>query len=251
MQLTPSGFVYSLTTDRLWRKNRGSYPGDKCAGVDLNRNWNVYWDEPGGSSSDPCSLTYKGKASPGCPSYSLGDAANSHRPGRNPEDQAEIKSHASFMRKIAEQPAGIKSFVDWHSYALLLLSRTCHHPSSHRKESAILPKNHIQANNVPANAWSCEEVAANDEAHQRVGRAFSAAVRYVAGTTYTTGAACPLLYKFTGSSADYAYVVAKAEYSFTAEIRDAGPHGFVLPAEQIVPAGRETWEGVKAMLKVM
>lgn len=37
--VNPDGFVYTWTTDRLWRKNRHLYPGARCTGVDINRNF--------------------------------------------------------------------------------------------------------------------------------------------------------------------------------------------------------------------
>ena len=33
----------------------------ESAGVDLNRNYGVYWDKPGGSSEDPCNDSYRGE----------------------------------------------------------------------------------------------------------------------------------------------------------------------------------------------
>jgi len=33
------------------------------------------------------------------------------------------------------------------------------------------------------------------------------------------------------------------------ELRDGGKHGFLLPADQILPTGVETWEGVKALVR--
>jgi len=56
----PDGYEYSRSAParRLWRKNRATNPGSECRGVDLNRNWDVYFGV--GASSDPCSDTYKG-----------------------------------------------------------------------------------------------------------------------------------------------------------------------------------------------
>ncbi len=59
--LTVTGFVHSQTTNRLWRKNRQRRTGSTCIGTDINRNWDAFWDVPGGASSDPCSETFKGK----------------------------------------------------------------------------------------------------------------------------------------------------------------------------------------------
>jgi hypothetical protein len=59
--VNPDGYVYTWTTDRLWRKNRGVNPSSPCVGVDLNRNWEVGWHAPfGGASTDPCSQNYRG-----------------------------------------------------------------------------------------------------------------------------------------------------------------------------------------------
>lgn len=51
------GYIYSWTTDRMWRKTRT--PQGFCTGVDPNRNWNNHWCEAG-ASSQPCSDSYCG-----------------------------------------------------------------------------------------------------------------------------------------------------------------------------------------------
>ncbi|EDW28474.1 GL18934 [Drosophila persimilis] len=53
----PDGYVYTHTTDRMWRKTRTPYQG--CFGADPNRNWAFHWNEVG-ASSNPCSDTYAG-----------------------------------------------------------------------------------------------------------------------------------------------------------------------------------------------
>jgi hypothetical protein len=47
---------------------------------------------------------------------------------------------------------------------------------------------------------------------------------------------------------DYAYDVSGVKYAYTAEMRDTGTNGFVLPANQIYPSGVETWAAIKYML---
>lgn len=54
----PDGYVYSWTTNRLWRKNRRNN-GDGSFGVDLNRNWAFQWGG-GGASANPVDETYRG-----------------------------------------------------------------------------------------------------------------------------------------------------------------------------------------------
>lgn len=61
--VNPDGFVFTTTTQRLHRKNMRPAPAGvnaTCIGVDVNRNWPNEWDtNPGGSSPDPCSQTYR------------------------------------------------------------------------------------------------------------------------------------------------------------------------------------------------
>lgn len=42
--------------------------------------------------------------------------------------------------------------------------------------------------------------------------------------------------------------MAKIPYVYTIELRDEGSYGFLLPPDQILETGEETWEGVKAMM---
>lgn len=48
---------------------------------------------------------------------------------------------------------------------------------------------------------------------------------------------------------DHIYGAHGVVYSYSAELRDQGRYGFVLPADQIVPSGEEIFEGIKAMAK--
>ncbi len=60
--VNPDGYVYNQTTNPngggMWRKNRKN--NGSCYGIDLNRNYNYGWGVNSGSSSDPCSETYRG-----------------------------------------------------------------------------------------------------------------------------------------------------------------------------------------------
>lgn len=55
--VNPDGHQYSITNQRLWRKNRAVYPGG--TGVDLNRNYSVGWGGAGTSGSVSSDL-YRG-----------------------------------------------------------------------------------------------------------------------------------------------------------------------------------------------
>lgn len=104
--INPDGFVYTQTTERLWRKSRlpplpGANESEPCWGIDLNRNWPHEWDtNPEGSSPDPCTQTYRG-ASPG--------------------DATEQAGMSGFADKLG-QGQGLKLFIDFHSYSQLMLS---------------------------------------------------------------------------------------------------------------------------------
>jgi hypothetical protein len=58
--LNPDGHVYSVESERLWRKNRRDN-GNGTFGVDLNRNYGYMWGHDNeGSSPNPGSGTYRG-----------------------------------------------------------------------------------------------------------------------------------------------------------------------------------------------
>ncbi|CAI6312623.1 unnamed protein product [Periconia digitata] len=94
----PDGFVYTQTTDRLWRKNRQPRANTTCIGTDGNRNWKFQWDaeDPEGAApAGPCGQTFRGLA-----------------PGDTPEN----KALSSLSQRLSETEFGIRSFIDWHSY---------------------------------------------------------------------------------------------------------------------------------------
>lgn len=65
------------------------------------------------------------------------------------------------------------------------------------------------------------------------------------------GPVCQTIYQASGSSVDYANDVVRSQYTFTAELRDTGRYGFVLPANQIRPTSEEMWAGIKYLLANM
>ncbi|MEK6644911.1 MAG: M14 metallopeptidase family protein [Planctomycetota bacterium] len=92
--VNPDGYLYTWTTERLWRKNRRPN-GDGTFGVDLNRNWAFGWGG-GGSSGVPNDLTYRGTA---------------------PFSEPETTALSNF---ITAHP-NIKAYMDYHSYSQLIL----------------------------------------------------------------------------------------------------------------------------------
>lgn len=94
-----AGFVWTTTENRLWRKNRQPRAGATCIGTDVNRNWPHQWDVPGGSSTNPCSETYR---------------------GQEPGDTPEMGILTNHTLSIADS-VGIKFYVDWHAFSQLIL----------------------------------------------------------------------------------------------------------------------------------
>jgi len=98
--VNPDGFVYSQTTDRLWRKNRSVVSGNSCVGTDINRNWPYKWELTNGASTNPCSETYKGTSA-----------------GNTPENRG-VVAQVNQLR----DSRGIRLYLDVHSYGQYILS---------------------------------------------------------------------------------------------------------------------------------
>ena len=54
-----------------------------------------------------------------------------------------------------------------------------------------------------------------------------------------------------GASEDFGYMILKAKYSYTIEMRDTGTYGFELPENQIKPCGEETYAGFKEFFRLV
>lgn len=93
--VNPDGYVYTWTTNRLWRKNRRNN-GDGTFGVDLNRNWAFQWGG-GGASTITSDETYRG-----------------------PSAFSEPESAA--MRDYFIANTALAGHIDFHSYSQLVLS---------------------------------------------------------------------------------------------------------------------------------
>lgn len=92
--VNPDGYVYTWTTDRLWRKNRRNNGGGSY-GVDLNRNWGYQWGGEG-SSGDPWSEIYRGTA-----------------PFSEPE--------TFYLSRWMQTLPNLKAYMDYHSYGQYIL----------------------------------------------------------------------------------------------------------------------------------
>ncbi|XP_017694725.1 PREDICTED: carboxypeptidase A1-like [Lepidothrix coronata] len=91
----PDGFVFTHSSDRLWRKTRSPNTGSHCLGVDPNRNWDAGFGGAG-SSGDPCSDIYHGPF---------------------PHSEREVKAIVDFIRGHGN----VKSVISIHSYSQMLL----------------------------------------------------------------------------------------------------------------------------------
>lgn len=103
--LAVTGFVFTQTKDRLWRKNRqvnaGKGRSASCVGRDLNRNWASAWGKAGGASDKPCRSTFR---------------------GFRPLDAPETRALAVELEAIREEQ-GIRLFIDWHAFGQLVMHR--------------------------------------------------------------------------------------------------------------------------------
>lgn len=94
VHINPDGYEHARTHSRLWRKNRSTNK-DGSRGVDLNRNFDIYFGQ-GGSSRNPASDTYMGT-----------------RAGSEPE----TKAIQDFMqRELHQLNRTMAAGVDLHSY---------------------------------------------------------------------------------------------------------------------------------------
>ncbi|KAA8624976.1 carboxypeptidase [Pyrenophora tritici-repentis] len=99
--------------------------------------------------------------------------------------------------------------------------------------------------------YTCSGAVPNAAKHASLTKGAIAAVKAVHGTTFTGGPICNTIYQVSGDSVDYAFEVAKANFSMTVELRDTGTYGFVLPAAQIVPSAEEMWAGLRYLVANM
>ncbi|XP_044147684.1 carboxypeptidase B-like [Bufo gargarizans] len=94
--LNVDGYLYTWTSDRMWRKTRSPNKNTNCIGTDPNRNFNAGWCTAGATSS-PCSEIY-------C--------------GPTPESDSETRALGDFIRSNL---SSIKAYLTIHSYSQMLL----------------------------------------------------------------------------------------------------------------------------------
>ncbi|CAL8101899.1 unnamed protein product [Orchesella dallaii] len=136
--------------------------------------------------------------------------------GPNAASEPEVQAIQEFVLERKDQ---IKLFLTFHSYSQILL----------------LP-------------WGYDEVRTDDHDDlMRVGTKAIKTLESVHGTKYTAGNTAEILYAAAGGSHDWAKGAAGIKFAYCYELRDTGNRGFVLPADQIIPSGEETFAAVQSM----
>lgn len=140
--------------------------------------------------------------------------------GAVPFTEPETRHQSNF---VYANRLGMKMFISFHSYSQMILL-----PFSHSKQ-----------------------LAPDHKDLESVGMAAVKAIEQTHGTIYKVGPSANILYTASGTASDWAYEKAGIKYSYTIELRDTGTYGFLLPRQQIVPTGEETFNGLLAMIRQM
>ncbi|KAK3740591.1 hypothetical protein QZH41_001064 [Actinostola sp. cb2023] len=146
----------------------------------------------------------------GLPGASSNPCADTYR-GSSSFSEVETRNVANYMQGLGRR---LKGYMDIHAYSQLWM--------------------------IP---WGYTKTPSRD--HQelmRVSRAGVAAIRGSGyGTSYRAGPSSVIIYENSGGSKDYTYGQLGVKYSFALELRDTGRYGFLLPPNQIIPTGIETF----------
>ncbi|KAI8952640.1 hypothetical protein F4801DRAFT_539766 [Xylaria longipes] len=203
--LNPDGYEYTWEVDRLWRKSRQRTKMSYCPGFDLDHSFPYQWDSVE-HQSEPCSESYGGD---------------------EPFQAVEAAQLADWARNETENGSKFVGYLDLHSYS-----------------QQILVPYSFSCNVQPPNMENLQEVAMNLGKHMRLSN----------GELYTVASACegavlnsaePLVEARGGSAIDYFYHELGAHYSYQIKLRDTGSYGFLLPNDNIIPAGEEVFHAMK------
>jgi len=100
--------------------------------------------------------------------------------------------------------------------------------------------------------WGYTVARPTDYAAQNaLSRACVTALTAVHGTQFVYGPIATTIYVASGSSVDWAYGILRVVYSATPELRDLGKYGFLLPPDQIIPSGEETFAALLVYAKTL
>ncbi|RKO83122.1 hypothetical protein BDK51DRAFT_25221, partial [Blyttiomyces helicus] len=173
--------------------------------------------DPNRNFKDHWSQEYGGEADP-CTDDYWGSAAFT---------SAEALSIAKYVKSLGN----VVSYIDFHSYSELFM-----YPYGWLSDVT----NEVCQGGSPD--ASTQGPGATDAVN---------AIQAVNGETFTSGDVCDTIYPASGNSIDYMYSEAGVTYAYAIELRpnanDASGNGFLLPADQILPAAKETWAGMQAL----
>jgi len=222
------GYVYSWTTNRMWRKTRSDRPATKCktmddgvGGVDANRNWGYSW-------SITRDKAYAKRLADPCNEVFIGPKEFSEPEVRAVADYMIRRQQHSFARRTSDGPGPgyVAAFLDYHSYAQVLL---------------------------PPWAYTAETPAAPDGPYQTgVTGAMTAAMANKSGRHFKAGAdAFP---PDPGTGPDWAYGYLGIRATMTVELEGKIGNiggGFCLPHQFIRDVGQEQFAGFLGMARYL
>nr|XP_006812385.1 PREDICTED: carboxypeptidase A4-like [Saccoglossus kowalevskii] len=157
---------------------------------------------------------------------SSGLACASTYRGTHPYSEVEVLTDTNYIKALASGGADIQFYVNFHSYGQLWLL-----PWSYTGDER--PPNPDYDNMMEMAAYGTNATLA------------------VSGLVFTYGSCGEILYEAAGNANDFAYGTMGIPYSYVIELRDDGEYGFLLPEDQIIPSGEETYAGIKAALNYL
>ncbi|WVW86995.1 hypothetical protein I302_109051 [Kwoniella bestiolae CBS 10118] len=142
--------------------------------------------------------------------------------GREAFEAYETKAMSEYLAGAGERGNRVRAFVDLHSYGQLFMFPFAH---------------------------SCDDFPPDAEMLMEAGLGVAKAMRTKQGEGYEAGQACDLTYRAPGDAIDYTYGVTDVRWSYSAELRDTGTYGFMLPPKLIRPTADEITAGLMYLAK--
>jgi len=142
--------------------------------------------------------------------------------GTKPFSEVETRNVARYLNSIRWSLVG---YMDIHAYSQLWMT-----PWGHSKRA--YPSTYSEMMRV---------------ARKAVSALYNAGYR----TYYRAGTSADIIYPTTGGTTDWVTAKLGVTYSYALELRDRGRYGFMLPANQIIPTGVETFAAIKTMVAEM
>jgi extracellular matrix protein 14 len=145
-----------------------------------------------------------------------GDPCSETYGGSEPFQAVEAQQLAGWAQARSKQGIVFEGLVDLHSYS----------------QQILFPY-----------SYSCSVDPPNLENLEELGVGLAKAIRLASGEIYSVASACEgitgQVESSGGSAIDWFYHELHARYSYQIKLRDTGSYGFLLPAEYIVPTGKE------------